>query len=62
MQRWQAGDPPDRSWVRRRFRDDGSKDASEGDDEVLDLTDETMAAREINGRDFTFLSRFRSRR
>jgi hypothetical protein len=61
MQRWQADDDSDRPWVRRRFRDERADRSDDGDD-VIDLTDEAMAAREINGRDFTFLSRFRSRR
>ncbi|MDH3707721.1 MAG: hypothetical protein OES57_16770 [Acidimicrobiia bacterium] len=60
MQRWQADEGPDRPWVRRRNRDERT-DRSDDGDEVIDLTDETMAAREVNGRDFTFLSRFRSR-
>ncbi|MGI9604388.1 MAG: hypothetical protein ACR2QE_21085 [Acidimicrobiales bacterium] len=65
MQRWNADDDPHRPWVRRRFRDErdtGARKGSAGDEEILDITDEAMQAREVNGRDFAILSRFRSRR
>ncbi len=64
MQRWNAGEEPDRPWVQRRYRDQRHDDQTDQDtdDEVIDLTDDAVAAREINGRDFTILSRFRSRR
>ena len=64
MQRWNADEEPDRPWVQRRYRDQRRDDQTDEDtdDEVIDLTDDALAAREINGRDFTILSRFRSRR
>ncbi|MDH4167971.1 MAG: hypothetical protein OEW42_00125 [Acidimicrobiia bacterium] len=60
MQRWHA-DEPDRPWVRRRYRDQNERTRRD-DPEVVDLTDEAMAAREVNGRDFAILKLFRSRR